>query len=130
MTFDVGKNKQQQVVVTDQESGEVNVYPIPFGIRKRVAEGDHIHAGDMITDGSVNPHDILEIKGPVAVQEYLIEEVQRVYRLQGVDINDKHIEVIVRQMMKKVKIDENSSQFSGGELDEQAIWRKSPFLVL
>ncbi len=98
--------KNLHVVVTNEETGDVKQYLIPYGLRKRVKEGDVIKAGDMITDGSVNPHDILAIKGVQAVQEYLIEEVQRVYRLQGVDINDKHIEVIVRQMLKKIKVDD------------------------
>ena len=97
---------KNNVVVTNPESGEKRTYLIPFGSRRKVQEGDFIKAGDRITDGSVNPHDILAIKGSNAVQEYLIEEVQRVYRLQGVDINDKHIEVIVRQMMKKVQIED------------------------
>ena len=70
-------------------------------LRLKVSEGDHVEAGDMLTEGAVNPHDVLAIKGPLAVQDYLIQEVQRVYRMQGVDINDKHIEVIVRQMMRK-----------------------------
>ncbi|MCL2486103.1 MAG: DNA-directed RNA polymerase subunit beta' [Oscillospiraceae bacterium] len=105
VSFDMVK-KNQHVVVTS-ESGEVKQYLIPFGLRKRVQEGDVIKAGDMITDGSVNPHDILAIKGEQAAQEYLIEEVHKVYRLQGVDINDKHIEVIVRQMMKKVRVDDS-----------------------
>ena len=106
VSYDVGKNKQQQVVITNQSTGEVQIYPIPFGLKKCVMEGDIVKAGDMLTDGSINPHDILEIKGVQAVQEYLIEEVQKVYRMQGVDINDKHIEVIVRQMMRKIKIDD------------------------
>ena len=97
---------KNNVVVTNPENGEKRTYLIPFGSRRKVQEGDFIKAGDRITDGSVNPHDILAIKGSNAVQEYLIEEVQRVYRLQGVDINDKHIEVIVRQMMKKVQVED------------------------
>ena len=97
---------KNNVVVTNTETGEKRSYLIPFGSRRKVQEGDFIKAGDRITDGSVNPHDILAIKGSNAVQEYLIEEVQRVYRLQGVDINDKHIEVIVRQMMKKVQVED------------------------
>ncbi|MBQ2048677.1 MAG: DNA-directed RNA polymerase subunit beta' [Schwartzia sp.] len=97
---------KNNVVITNPESGEKRTYLIPFGSRRKVQEGDFIKAGDRITDGSVNPHDILAIKGSNAVQEYLIEEVQRVYRLQGVDINDKHIEVIVRQMMKKVQVED------------------------
>ncbi|MBQ5545528.1 MAG: DNA-directed RNA polymerase subunit beta', partial [Clostridia bacterium] len=100
-TKSVTKNN---VVITNPENGEERTYLIPFGSRRKVQEGDFIKAGDRITDGSVNPHDILAIKGSNAVQEYLIEEVQCVYRSQGVDINDKHIEVIVRQMMKKVKV--------------------------
>ncbi len=98
--------KNVENVVVTAADGDVRKYPIAFGLRKRVQKGDVIAAGDLITDGSVNPHDILAIKGVQAVQEYLIEEVQRVYRLQGVDINDKHIEVIVRQMLKKVRIDD------------------------
>ena len=94
--------KNRHAVVFNQETGEEKSYLIPFGSRVHVEEGDVIEAGDMITEGSVNPHDILAIKGTDAVQNYLIQEVQRVYRMQGVDINDKHIEVIVRQMMKKI----------------------------
>jgi len=104
VSFETIKNVEN-VVVTGSD-GDVRKYPIAFGLRKRVQKGDVIAAGDLITDGSVNPHDILAIKGVQAVQEYLIEEVQRVYRMQGVDINDKHIEVIVRQMLKKVRIDD------------------------
>ena len=98
--------KNRHVVITDKENGDVKQYLIPFGSRVRVKEGDVIKAGDRLTEGSVNPHDVLAISGTQAVQDYLIQEVQRVYRMQGVDINDKHIEVIVRQMMKKVRIDE------------------------
>ena len=109
VTFEEDRTKsvvKNNVVVTNTENGEKRTYLIPFGSRRKVQEGDFIKAGDRITDGSVNPHDILAIKGSNAVQEYLIEEVQRVYRLQGVDINDKHIEVIVRQMMKKVQVED------------------------
>jgi DNA-directed RNA polymerase subunit beta' len=98
--------KGRQVVVTNPETGESKNYSIPYGSRIKVAEGDRIVAGDLLTEGSVNPHDILEVKGEQEVQNYIIQEVQRVYRMQGVDINDKHIEVIVRQMMRKVKIDD------------------------
>ena len=98
--------KNRHAVVFNQETGEEKSYLIPFGSRVHVEEGDVIEAGDMITEGSVNPHDILAIKGTDAVQNYLIQEVQRVYRMQGVDINDKHIEVIVRQMMRKVRIED------------------------
>ncbi len=106
VSFDKGKNNQDQIVVTDNEAGRSEVYAISFDARKKVHEGDYIKAGAMLTDGSVNPHDILEIMGVQAVQEYLIEEVQMVYRAQGVEISDKHIEVIVRQMMRKIKIDD------------------------
>ncbi|MGW8114967.1 DNA-directed RNA polymerase subunit beta' [Caproicibacterium sp. NSD3] len=104
ITFeDIKKNRH--VVVTN-DKGESRSYLIPFGSRIIVNEGDEITAGTRLTEGSVNPHDVLAISGTQAVQDYLIEEVQRVYRMQGVDINDKHIEVIVRQMMKKVRIEE------------------------
>lgn len=98
--------KNRHAVIYNKDTGEEKSYLIPFGSRVKVEEGQKIAAGDMITEGSVNPHDVLSIKGTAAVQDYLIQEVQRVYRMQGVDINDKHIEVIVRQMMRKVKIDE------------------------
>ena len=98
--------KNRHVVVTDSANGDSRSYLIPFGSRVIVNEGDVIQAGARITEGSVNPHDVLAISGPDAVQDYLIEEVQRVYRMQGVDINDKHIEVIVRQMMKKVRVED------------------------
>ena len=101
---DIKKNRH--VVVTDPESGEVRNYLVPFGSRIIVNEGDEIQAGARITEGSVNPHDVLAISGTHAVQDYLIQEVQRVYRMQGVDINDKHIEVIIRQMMKKVRVED------------------------
>ncbi|WP_129600964.1 DNA-directed RNA polymerase subunit beta' [Anaerophilus nitritogenes] len=99
------KKKNKEVMVTGND-GEQTVYSIPYGSRIKVREGQIIKAGDEITEGSVNPHDILRIKGVAGVQEYLVKEVQRVYRLQGVDINDKHIEVIVRQMVSKVKIED------------------------
>ena len=98
--------KNRHVVVFNKETGDEKSYLIPFGSRLRVQEGDVIEAGDMLTEGSVNPHDVLAIKGALAVQDYLIQEVQRVYRMQGVDINDKHIEVIVRQMMRKVRLED------------------------
>ena len=102
---EVKKNKH--VVITNQETGDQKSYLIPYGSRVSVKKGQQIKAGDRLTEGSVNPHDILAISGPQAVQDYLIQEVQRVYRMQGVDINDKHIEVIVRQMMKKVRVEES-----------------------
>ena len=99
--------KKREVIVTNDETGESKAYLIPYGSRIKVQDGMTIEAGDELTEGSVNPHDLLKIKGIRAVQDYLLREVQRVYRLQGVDICDKHIEVIVRQMLKKVRIDES-----------------------
>ncbi|MEE1163560.1 MAG: DNA-directed RNA polymerase subunit beta', partial [Lachnospiraceae bacterium] len=111
-TVSIADNKQsREVIVTDDETGESKVYPIPYGSRIKVTDGKSIEAGDELTEGSVNPHDLLKIKGIRAVQNYLLQEVQRVYRLQGVDICDKHIEVIVRQMLKKIRI-ENSGDTS------------------
>ena len=99
--------KKREIVVTDNESGDSKTYLIPYGSRIKVMDGQILEAGDELTEGSVNPHDILRIKGVRAVQDYMIREVQRVYRLQGVEINDKHIEVIVRQMLKKIRIENN-----------------------
>ncbi len=99
--------KKREIIVTDQETGDSKTYLIPYGSRIKVMDGQLLEAGDELTEGSVNPHDILRIKGVRAVQDYMIREVQRVYRLQGVEINDKHIEVIVRQMLKKIRIEEN-----------------------
>ena len=96
--------KSRHVVITSQDEADERSYLIPYGSRLRVEEGQMVEKGDMLTEGSVNPHDVLAIRGVDAVHDYLIREVQRVYRMQGVDINDKHIEVIVRQMMKKVKV--------------------------
>ena len=101
--------KARHAVVYNKATGEERQYLIPFGFRVNVEEGQVIKAGDKITDGAIYPADILSILGPKAVQNYLISEVQSTYRLQGVDINDKHIEVIIRQMMKKVRIDDNGS---------------------
>ena len=98
--------KKREIIVTNDSTGESKAYLIPYGSRIKVKDGAVLEAGDELTEGSVNPHDILRIKGLRAVQDYMIQEVQRVYRLQGVDINDKHIEVIVRQMLKKVRIEE------------------------
>ena len=109
--------KKREVVVTNQENNEHKEYLIPYGSRIKVQSGDIIEAGDELTEGSVYPHDILKIKGLRGVQDYLLQEVQRVYRLQGVDINDKHIEVIVRQMLKRIKIEENGdTEFLPGSL--------------
>ena len=99
--------KKREVIVTNPENGEQKAYLIPYGSRIKVTDGQLLEAGDELTEGSVNPHDILAIKGVRAVQDYMIREVQRVYRLQGVEINDKHIEVIVRQMLKKIRIENN-----------------------
>jgi DNA-directed RNA polymerase, beta' subunit len=99
--------KKREIVVTNSESGESKTYLVPYGSRIKDLNGKEIEAGDELTEGSVNPHDILKIKGVRAVQDYMIREVQRVYRLQGVEINDKHIEVIVRQMLRKIKIEES-----------------------
>ena len=107
--------KKREVIVTNEETGESKAYLIPYGSRIKVTDGAQLEAGDELTEGSVNPHDILKIKGLRAVQDYMLQEVQRVYRLQGVDINDKHIEVIVRQMLKKVRVEEaGDSEFLPG----------------
>ena len=109
--------KKREVIVTNDETGESKAYLIPYGSRIKVQDGDILEAGDELTEGSVNPHDILKIKGLRAAQDYMLREVQRVYRLQGVDINDKHIEVIVRQMLKKVRIEEKGdSEFLPGTM--------------
>ena len=109
--------KKREVIVTNTETGERKAYLIPYGSRIKIQDGAVLEAGDELTEGSVNPHDILKIKGLRAVQDYMIQEVQRVYRLQGVDINDKHIEVIVRQMLKKVRVEENGdSEFLPGTM--------------
>ena len=104
---DTNKKREVTVVSNDEENPESKTYLIPYGSRIKVEEGQVIEAGDELTEGSVNPHDIMKIKGIRAVQDYMIQEVQAVYRLQGVEINDKHIEVIVRQMLKKVRIEDN-----------------------
>ncbi|SDZ37655.1 DNA-directed RNA polymerase subunit beta' [Proteiniborus ethanoligenes] len=105
-TVSISESKRRKEAIVTAEDGEAKAYTIPYGSRLKVKAGDFIEAGDEITEGSVNPHDILKIKGIAGVQAYLVREVQRVYRMQGVDINDKHIEVIVRQMLNKVKIEE------------------------
>ena len=102
------------------EDAEARVYEVPAGKHLRVHEGDRVRAGDRLTEGPVSPHDILRIKGPRAVQEYLLNEVQEVYRLQGVRINDKHIGVIVRQMLQKVRVtDPGDTDFLEGETVDQ-----------
>ncbi|NLV77065.1 MAG: DNA-directed RNA polymerase subunit beta', partial [Tissierellia bacterium] len=101
----INETKKKKEVIVTSKDGETKAYSIPYGSRLKVKSGDFIEAGDEITEGSVNPHDILKIKGVQGVQNYLVKEVQRVYRLQGVDIDDKHIEIIVRQMLGKVKVE-------------------------
>ena len=109
--------KKREIIVTDPETGDSKTYLIPYGSRIKIMDGQVMEAGDELTEGSVNPHDILRIKGVRAVQDYMIREVQRVYRLQGVEINDKHIEVIVHQMLKKIRIEDNGdSEFLPGTL--------------
>ncbi len=110
-TITINMKNKKEAILTNSETGESKSYLIPYGSRVKVNDGDVIEAGDPITEGSVNPHDILKIKGVRAVQDYMLKEVQRVYRLQGVEINDKHIEVIVRQMLKRVRIE------NGGDTD-------------
>ncbi len=111
--------KKREVIITDNETGNSKTYLIPYGSRIKITDGAVLEAGDELTEGSVNPHDILKIKGVRAVQDYMLQEVQRVYRLQGVDINDKHIEVIVRQMLKKVKVEDggDSEYLPGVSID-------------
>ncbi len=115
--------RNRHCVVFNRETGEEKSYLIPYGSRLRVAEDDIVEAGTMLTEGSVNPHDVLAVKGELAVQDYLIQEVQKTYRLQGVDINDKHIEVIVRQMMRKVRVDDagDTELFSGSLIDKSEL---------
>ena len=109
--------KKREIIITNDEIGESKAYLIPYGSRIKVLDGAVLEAGDELTEGSVNPHDLLKIKGVRAVQDYMICEVQRVYRLQGVEINDKHIEVIVRQMLKKIRIEDNGdTEFLPGTL--------------
>jgi DNA-directed RNA polymerase subunit beta' len=109
--------KKREIIVTNTETGESKTYLIPFDSRIKIMDGAMVEAGDALTEGSINPHDILKIKGVRSVQDYLLQEVQRVYRLQGVEINDKHIEMIVRQMLKKIRVEDNGdSEFLPGTL--------------
>ena len=109
--------KKREIIVTNPEDGDSKTYLIPYGSRIKITDGQALEAGDELTEGSVNPHDILRIKGVRAVQDYMLREVQRVYRLQGVEISDKHIEVLVRQMLKKIRIEENGdTEFLPGTL--------------
>ncbi len=109
--------KKREIIVTNPETGETKSYLIPYGSHIKIMDGAVLEAGDELTEGSVNPHDILKIKGVRAVQDYMLREVQRVYRLQGVEINDKHIEVIVHQMLQKIRVEENGdSEFLPGTM--------------
>ena len=118
--------KKREVVITNDETGESKAYLIPYGSRIKIMDGAVLEAGDELTEGSVNPHDLLKIKGIRAVQDYMLREVQRVYRLQGVDIADKHIEVIVRQMLKKVRIENNGdADFLPGTLVDALLYEET-----
>ncbi|MGB4392333.1 MAG: DNA-directed RNA polymerase subunit beta', partial [Bacillota bacterium] len=111
-------DKKREIVITSPE-GEQNIIAVPFGALIKVSDGQTVEPGDVLTEGSVNPHDLLRIKGVRAVEEYLLSEVQRVYRLQGIDINDKHIEIIIRQMMRKMKVEDpgDTPLLPGGIVD-------------
>ena len=109
--------KKREIIVSNPETGDTKTYLIPFDSRIKIMDGSYVEAGDALTEGSINPHDILKIKGVRSVQDYLLQEVQRVYRLQGVEINDKHIEMIVRQMLKKIRVEDNGdSDFLPGTM--------------
>ncbi|OQA10161.1 MAG: DNA-directed RNA polymerase subunit beta' [Firmicutes bacterium ADurb.Bin373] len=118
-TAEVREAKGRREIDVITEDGEKETYPVPYGARLKIKDGDRIYAGDELTEGSVNPHDLLKIKGIQGVQVYLLQEVQRVYRLQGVDINDKHIEVMIRQMLRRVKVEEpgDTDLLPGGLID-------------
>lgn len=111
--------KNRKEITINENDGEVRVYPVPYGARMKVANGDMVEAGQELTEGSINPHDLLRVKGALGVQMYLLREVQKVYRLQGVDINDKHIEVMVRQMLRKIKVEDpgDTDLLPGGQVD-------------
>ena len=123
--------KKREIIITNNETGESKTYLIPFDSRIKIMDGTIVEAGDALTEGSINPHDILKIKGVRAVQDYLLQEVQRVYRLQGVEINDKHIEMIVRQMLKKIRVEDNGdSDFLPGTLvDILDYWDENERLI-
>ncbi|HIZ83747.1 MAG TPA: DNA-directed RNA polymerase subunit beta' [Firmicutes bacterium] len=120
---DVKKNRE--IIVTNEETAEEVKYAIPYGYRICVAEGDYVQKGDPLTEGAISPHDILAVKGPEAVQDYIIAQIQSVYRLQGVDINDKHIEIIVRQMMRKLRIDDpgDTDLLPGGLVERGEVYQ-------
>ncbi len=124
VSFGEVKRGKREIIV-EPESGDPRVYEIPVGKHLRVHEGDHVRAGDRLSEGPINPHDILRIKGPRAVQEYLLNEIQEVYRLQGVKINDKHIGVIVRQMLQKVRVtDPGDTEFLEGDHIDRVEFRE------
>ncbi len=118
-TVKINETKKKREVIVTNDNGESKTYTIPYGSRLKVSDGSVVQAGDELTEGSVNPHDILSIKGVDAVRAYLLTEVQKVYRLQGVEINDKHVEIIIRNMMRKVKVDDpgDTDLLSGGLVD-------------
>ena len=118
-TVKIQENKKRNDVIVTAEDGEEKVYQIPYGAHIRVNDGDHVEKGEPLTEGSINPQDILRVNGAEGVRDYIIREVQKVYRLQGVDIDDKHIEIIIRQMMSKIKIEESgdSGFLSGSVVD-------------
>ncbi|MFX4263036.1 DNA-directed RNA polymerase subunit beta' [Pelotomaculum propionicicum] len=118
-SVEVREVKARREIEVTTEDGEKTVYQVPYGARLKIKDGDRIYAGDELTEGSVNPHDLLKIKGIQGVQVYLLQEVQRVYRLQGVDINDKHIEVMIRQMLRRVKVEDpgDTELLPGGLID-------------
>lgn len=118
-TVKIQENKKRNDVIVTAEDGEEKVYQIPYGAHIRVNDGDHVEKGEPLTEGSINPQDILRVNGAEGVRDYIIREVQKVYRLQGVDIDDKHIEIIIRQMMSKIKVDESgdSGFLSGSVVD-------------
>ena len=111
--------KNRKEITITEGDGEARVYAVPYGARMKVNDGDMVEAGQELTEGSINPHDLLRVKGPLGVQMYLLREVQKVYRLQGVDINDKHIEVMVRQMLRKIKVEDpgDTDLLPGGQVD-------------
>jgi DNA-directed RNA polymerase subunit beta' len=115
----IGEVKGRREIEVTGDDGEKSTYAVPYGARLKVRDGEYVYAGDELTEGSVNPHDLLKIKGVQGVQVYLLHEVQRVYRLQGVDINDKHIEVMIRQMLRKVRIEDpgDTELLPGGLID-------------
>jgi len=118
-TVRINETKKRREIIITTSDGESKTYSIPYGSRLKVVDGQKVEAGDELTEGSVNPHDILKIKGLKGVQTYLLQEVQKVYRFQGVDINDKHIEIIIRQMLRKVRVEDagDTDMLPGGLVD-------------